>query len=81
MERVQVFSKISNAPIIIGVGKYGHIETSRQNSPILCWSDSGWNNSFDNWLDDGWNNSFDSWTDEGWNNSFDSWTDDGWNNW
>ena len=89
MQRIKVFSKVLAEPIVIGAGNYGSISTSKSTKEILCWSDSGWNNT-DGWLDSGWNNTdgwmdsgwnnTDSWSDSGWNNT-DSWSDGGWNNW
>lgn len=89
MQRIQVFSQVTNGPIFIGAGKHSMIETSCDSRNILCWSDSGWNNT-DGWLDHGWNNTdgwsdggwnnTDGWLDHGWNNT-DTWSDGGWNNW
>ena len=78
MNRIEIFSKVMNAPILISNGNYGNIIVSSSLTEIQCWSDSGWNN-IDGWVDSGWNNT-DGWLDGGWNNT-DGWIDGGWNNW
>ena len=78
MNRIEIFSKVMNAPIFVSNGNYNNIVVSLSQTVIQCWSDSGWNN-IDGWMDSGWNNT-DGWIDGGWNNT-DGWIDGGWNNW
>ena len=66
MQRIRVFSNVTNSSIFIGKGAFGMIDVSNDLKKVQCWSDSGWNNT-DGWIDSGWNNT-DGWVDSGWNN-------------